>query len=421
MKEPETVANRKAFQRSRPGYRARDEAGQAVILTVLAMSVVLGMVGLVIDLGRAYHVQRKLQGAADAAALAGASQLPDPSKSANLARDYGASAAGKNKVSNLASITETISAKCVTTFGGCYPTNAITVTEKASVKTAFLGMLGVGNLDINVRSTACGPCATRPADVMLIFDRTLSMCMDIDGNWDGNCTKLTNARSGMLTLVGSLDPALDRIGLAVLPPATSVGAACSTPPFDIYDSKSAAWMLVPLSNDYVVNGKLNNSSKLVSTIKCLPPQGPTAYADAIDKAQAELSANGRSNADHYIVFFTDGAANTGPAYYPKSSPYRNQPCHQGVTSANAAKAKGSIVFAIGYVLDAFDGGANRCQAQSYEGPDEQPRITAYSALSQIASRADTFYNQPAPGSLNALFAHVATKISGPRLISDTTP
>jgi hypothetical protein len=88
------------------------------------------------------------------------------------------------------------------------------------------------------------------------------------------------------------------------------------------------------------------------TINCLVASGPTAYANAIDAAQAELDKNGRANVGHYIVFFTDGAANTGPAYYAKSSPYRQQPCHQGVNSAAAAKSKGTIVYSIGYTLRA---------------------------------------------------------------------
>jgi hypothetical protein len=176
-----------------------------------------------------------------------------------------------------------------------------------------------------------------------------------------------------------------------------------------------------LTTNYKSGNQLNQSSPLVSAVNCIPGTGYTAYADAIDKAQHELAVNGRSTAGHYIVFFSDGAANTGPSYYPTNSPYRQQPCHQGVNSANAAKAAGTIVYSIGYTLNAQGGGANQCQAQSPSGPAESPSITAFQALSQIASNSSTFYNQPALSSLDAIFANIAARITGPRLIPDNTP
>lgn len=396
--------------------RACEERGLAVVVVVLWLTVLLGVAGMVLDVGALYHARRQLQASADAAALAGASQLPDAAAAGNVAKQYGT--AGKNKRDGLGAVTETITPKCVTSLTGCYPTNALNVMESAQVPTAFLGLFGIKSVKLTAQATACGPCGGRPADIVLIYDRTLSMCMDYYGNQDGSCTKLNNARAGMQTLIRSLDPRYDRVALVTLPPASSTATACTAPPSNVYDSTSAAWLVVPLSSDYVVNGQLNQNSKLVQTVACLPAAGQTAYANAIDAAQAELTANGRPNTEHSIVFFTDGAANTGPGYYPKTSPYREQPCHQGITSANAAKAQRTTVYAIGYALNAIGGGANRCTAQSYFGPDEKPAITAYQALSQIASSASTFYNEPAIESLNGIFATIATQLTGPRLIRD---
>jgi Flp pilus assembly protein TadG len=395
------------------------ERGQTIILTVLALTVILGLVGLVIDLGSAYYAQRRVQATADAAALAGAVNLPDTSTAMAVAAQYGAN--GKNATTNLPNVTENITTKCVTSFPGCNPSNALVVTETAHVSTKFLRIFNINNVDVTVRSTACGPCATRPADIMIIVDRTGSMCMDFNGNPDPSCAKLENARSGVLTMLKALDPTVDRVGLAILPPATSASSVCTPPPLTVYNNASASWVPVGLTSNYKSGNQLNHSSPLVAAVDCLPGSGYTSYADAIDKAQAELTANGRANAGHYIVFFTDGAANTGPSYYPVNSPYRQQPCHQGVNSANAAKARGTTVYAIGYTLNAMGGAANRCQAQSPSGPDESPSITAYQAVSQIASNASTFYNEPAPGSLDGIFASVAAHITGPRLIPDNTP
>ena len=58
-----------------------------------------------------------------------------------------------------------------------------------------------------------------------------------------------------------------------------------------------------------------------------------------------------------------------------------------------------------------------------ERPLEQPAITAYQALQQIAANAQSFYNQLTPGQLNTLFAQVAEDIQrgSAGLIDNATP
>lgn len=56
--------------------RLRRESGQALILAAAAMVVVIGMAAMAIDVGMFLHEKRDLQNAADAAALAGAQDLP---------------------------------------------------------------------------------------------------------------------------------------------------------------------------------------------------------------------------------------------------------------------------------------------------------------------------------------------------------
>ena len=99
---------------------------------------------------------------------------------------------------------------------------------------------------------------------------------------------------------------------------------CAKPP----DSARATtrppspYVIVPLSSDYRSQRRtLNASSDLVSTIDCVQANGSTAYANAIDAAQAELDAQAGRATQKVIVFLSDGAANTGPLYYPASSPY----------------------------------------------------------------------------------------------------
>ena len=392
------------------------------MLTAVLLIPLLAIVGLVIDVGYSYYTQRSLQASADAAALAGAQNLPDANKAMAVAGLYGASAGAKNDRSRLANTTETITTKCLASVGPCLPVNGVVVDEQAQVQTLFTRVLGVNTFTVHARATACSPCGERPLDVMLIFDRTLSMCMDFYGNWDASCTKLNNARAGMKAFLNVLDPATDHVGLAVLPPALSLGSNCTKPGFGSYDSPNSPYVLVPLSSDYKINGQLNSSSNLVSTINCLPADGETSYATAIEQGQAELDRHGRPNVDKIIVFFTDGAANTGPAYYPMSSPYRKQPCHQGIASADAAKAKGTTIYTVGYTLNGLGGFANRCQAYSYNGPDEQPPITAYTAVQLIASDPSKFYSQPTIDQLTTIFSQIAIQISAgaSRLVDNNT-
>jgi len=382
---------------------------------VVALVPLLGMLGLTLDIGYAYYSQRAMQSSADAAALAGASQLPSLSDATAIANSFGAGAGSKNTLasSGITGVSQTVSEKCVASLPGCAPDNAVVVDENGNASTFFLRLFGVSSIPIHVRSTACGPCADRPADIVVVFDRTGSMCWTWSGANDPSCTKLHNAKSGVETMLTALDPTLDRVGLVVLPPVDSGKSNCSTPSSTSYDSTSSKYLVVPITSAYKKGGVLDHSSQLVSTVDCMPASGATSYATALEQAQAELAKDGRPNARHYIVFFTDGAANTGPAYYANTSPYRKTPCHQGVSSASAIKATGTTIFGIGYTLQGVGGTSNTCQA--YNGTNEAG-ITAYQAVQGIASNAQTFFDNEQVDGLDAVFASVATLITGPRLI-----
>ena len=392
----------------RPGAGSR-EAGQAVVLIVLFLAVLLGMAAMVVDVGYAYYAHRSLQASADAAALAGAQALPDAQAAEQLALDYSGAPGHRNAHQNIANVSATVTTKCVQSIPGCEPVNAVVVEQRARTRTLFAGVLGIREFKFRVKATACSPCGVKPVDMMLVLDRTGSMCQDHWGNHDPACTDLRNAREGMKTFLGFFDGSTQWIGLAVLPPATSVGNRCSRPDTNNYNSRSAAYTIVPLSRDYVRNGRLNPNSDLVRTIECQQGEGRTAYANALEAAQRELDRSGRPDVKDVIIFLSDGAANIGPTYHSTSSPYRTQPCHQGVWSASDIKDGDTQIYSIGYDLDALNGGANKCT--SYTGADERPFITAYQALEQIASSDDAFYNQPNPGELRTIFTKIAADLA----------
>ncbi|HVN60284.1 MAG TPA: pilus assembly protein TadG-related protein [Gaiellaceae bacterium] len=404
---------------SRVSVDTKRESGQVLVFVTILLAAIIGLSAIVVDFGYAYYAQRSLQASADASALAGAQQLPDPAAAVATAKQFGTQAGAKNASSKLSSVDEVVTTRCLASVPGCNPVNAVSVQETGHVNTFFVRFFGINTLDVHVRSTACSPCGVKPLDIMLVLDRTGSMCQNSAGQNDPSCYDLNNAKTGIKTFLNFFDPSIDWIGLAVLPPGDTMANKCGTPVSGNYNSPSSPYVLVPLSHDFKnKDGTLNTGSNLVSTVNCVKGGGTTAYANAIDAAEAELQKDGRPTVPDVIVLLSDGAANTGPSYYSTHSPYRTQPCHQGVTSANTAKAAGATVYTIGYALGDDTGGCN-----SYTGADESPAITVYQAMQGMASTASDFYNQPTPGQLNTIYTQVASDLGhgASSLINDNAP
>jgi Flp pilus assembly protein TadG len=122
--------------------RARSDHGQATVLTVLFLVVLLGMAALVLDIGSWYRADRATQSTADAAALAGAQALPGDSATANtLALQY----ATKN--GGLGSGGVTFSSKIVAN-------DTIKVTVKRAAPTFFAKIFGKNTVTVGSTATA---------------------------------------------------------------------------------------------------------------------------------------------------------------------------------------------------------------------------------------------------------------------------
>lgn len=429
--------------------QAADETGQVLLFALVAMVVLIAMVGFVVDVGHVYLVQRQLQAGVDAGALAGAQHLPDPAEATQVARDYGPAPGAKNGVTAIDNAETTVTMRCVRAAPGCSSDfntfNAVRVTATSDVPTFFARVIGVDKLTVHASATACSPCSAKPLDVMLVLDRTASMCASGSGGSDpSGCTDLTNAKTGIRTFLGFMDPTLDRVGLAVFPPAINRNALCTQPRQSVkrygYDTWWPEWVTPPfgqtpgvyaigsLVDDYLVRSgggwALNASSSLNQLLDCVPPsdgQGvSTSYANAIDEAQHELDTHGRGDVQDVIVFLSDGAANTTPRFVPSyvdSAQDRARPCQSGIRAAEQAKSGGTVVYTIGYDLNGDGTDAERCR-NPLTGADEG--ITAQDAMIQIASESDNFFNKPDPGQLNTIFTRIAADLQSPaaRMIDD---
>ncbi|MDX6378183.1 MAG: hypothetical protein QOE98_2486, partial [Gaiellaceae bacterium] len=305
----------------------------------------------------------------------------------------------KNPLRGVDGVTDTITTKCIASAPGCAPVNAVQVSAKGTADTAFARVFGIDSMNIGAKATACQPCGAKPLDIMVVLDRTGSMA---EG---GSPNKLVNARNGIKTFLNFLDAGTALVGLSVLPPSNTLANRCAAGNTNWYDSPSSVYTIVPLANDFKVNGVINNASNLVQTLNCQVPSGTTHYSLAIQAAQAELNLHGRPTAQDIIIFLTDGAANTGPHYFAAGHLERTQPCHSGINSSATAKAAGTWMYTIGYSI-----GTDKCMADRQSG-DEAPAITPDAALRAMASNPGNYFVRPDAGQLNTIFTAIAADIS----------
>ncbi len=387
--------------------RISNERGQTLPLVVAFMFVIMIVCGMVLDVGNAYRVKTALQASADAAAAAGADNLPNTASADAAAHQYSSAAGGINPVRGASNVQLTSVENCVTSAKFCNPANTVQVTESADVPTFFLKVVGIDSISETVHSQACSPCGGKPLDIMIVLDRTGSM--GDPSNAGG--TKLDSAVAGVKAFLGTMDTGLDNIGLAVLPPASSPSTACNrVNANNPYSDPTPAYTVVPLSNTYgTMNGQnitLNQNSPLLQTINCVQPGGSTAYALALEAANAELTKDGRPGVQKVIIFLSDGAANDGPSYMSASSPYNTQPCTTAINDATGFKNNKVLMYSIGYDI----GGDNNTYCLNANGRNESPLTLASSAMSQIASPGN-YYAQPTPDSLTNIFLAISADLS----------
>jgi hypothetical protein len=121
--------------------RDRNETGQATVLTLVMLTVLLGMAALVLDVGSWYRADRHTQSAADAAALAGAQALPYDAANANtLAQQYVSKNGGGDA-----------SVSISTSFR---PNDTISVNLKRTAPGVFTRIFGLSSVNVGSKASA---------------------------------------------------------------------------------------------------------------------------------------------------------------------------------------------------------------------------------------------------------------------------
>jgi hypothetical protein len=445
-----------------PGRLSRRERGQVLVLFVLFLIVLLLAAVIAIDLGTYLWHRQNLEAAVDAAALAGALELPEDRASADseaLAflqsnqpgvsfancpggqtpqqtpcvrlsyrcvvgdRDNNGSPdavdipASCNPGSGAAwsCADQLCVAQCI--FVGSNLCNVMDVSASKEVTLTFTSVLGLPPLLISASVNGacrgyCGAAPTTNLDVIIVIDRS--------GSLDSG--ELAELKNGVRSVLELLDPELQHVGLAVLGAANPSNVCQQLAP-----SSGGNWLVVPLSDDYQnANGSLNTSSLLVSTINCIgsssqgtdlgSPLSDSFYSrlDALD----ELQTNGRQGVAQGIIFFSDGAANE-----PDPMPGDDNPCQYAYDRATVVKDADVELFTIGYAV-----GSEDCNDDSgpydnadvtellanmaTDSEDDQGGCANAAAVTAENNDGDHFLCQGDGGDLELVFITAASQLSG---------
>jgi len=150
----------------------RDERGQAIVLMTLSLVVIMGMATLVLDVGSWYHTKRRLQGTADAAALAGAQLLPNDSSGAQsqalaYANKNGGDVAGGN----------------ITVSSTVLSNDTISVRARKTDPGIFSSIFGIASADIDSRAKArVGPPTRARYVAPMVVDCEHPLIHNCDGD-----------------------------------------------------------------------------------------------------------------------------------------------------------------------------------------------------------------------------------------------
>jgi Putative Flp pilus-assembly TadE/G-like len=216
---------------------ARDERGQILVMGAIFMTVFTGFAAVVVDMGRVYYGFNQLVASSNAAALAGAEAISNPTLGipgntaptpSQVATYYSSQTSGtptplnvyshslQNVVTtptvscNTALESSPTSVSCISYNGsGSNTANVIKVVQTAQVHTLFAGMFGAPWVNLTATAYALRAGAqTTPYNVAIVIDSTRSMSENVDSNcsYGASLTRFQCALAGVETLLQNMAP-----------------------------------------------------------------------------------------------------------------------------------------------------------------------------------------------------------------------
>lgn len=189
----------------------RDESGQVLVMTLVCMGILFGALGLAVDVGLLFHARRNMQTAADAAAMAGATEMYY--NGATNVTSKADAAAKANGVDNSVTGNTVIVTTSPTLPGGYSCPSCVKVQLSTPNSTVFMQMLSrvmfASNnySSINVSAMAVAGAPGPSQTCMYVMDPTDADTLSIHGAADINapgCAVYVNSNnSGALCVTGN--------------------------------------------------------------------------------------------------------------------------------------------------------------------------------------------------------------------------
>lgn len=359
---------RRGFEEERMKFvrKITDDNGQAMILTLLCMTVLLGFVGFAVDIGTLLRAKRNLQIAADSAAVAGAAEL-----------NYGnmTSAAVAAASQNGVTIGTNGGAVTVNTppAYGAYAgqTGYVEAIVTQTQPTFFMNIFNIASQNVTARAVAwngassngcvyvCNPSALGAMTLQGSFDVSAPKCgVVVDSNnpdalqFTGGGGTLTAASVGVVggdggqkgdstpTAVTGIAPVSCPFGGLAFPDPTTM--TCTTPAGGNLTGTISAgcYSVPPLSGGGL--GTLNISNATLGA-------GTYVFEGNVNLSGSITSAAGGTTLDMYNGALTEGTNTVLHIVAPTSGPYN------GIAIAEPAPNANLMLFDFGSSSGLIDG------------------------------------------------------------------
>jgi len=351
----------------------KDQSAQMLPIMALMVVVFMGIAALSVSVGSTYVQQHELQSSANAAALAGAQQLPD-ANAATAAGTYSSGSGDNNSNQYLPGVTSTATLECLTTLTNmgiiCVApanANAIQVKQTITVPVLFGVFGGLFGAKSTTTLTAIATAAARagasvsPYNVAIIVDATGSMS-DTDADSQCSSTRMSCALQGV------------RVLLQALSPCSGALSSCPTP----------ATANSPVDGGYNVAGSVDRVA-----LFSFPNVSTTNFADAYDCS----SSNATSEPYTFPTAGADGYTILASSTYEMvgfSSDFKTSDTAATLNAAPKANAGNDLVKA--------SGGLSGCTAMGNPGGEG----TYYAGVIYAAQDALVKEQASYPGSQNVI-------------------
>ncbi len=265
------------FQRFRSA-EAR-EKGFALILTTIALTITIPVVGLGIDASIMYGIKARITSAADAAAISSARNL---SIGQTIAQQESNALSTATRFFNAnfppgAFLTNTNRTITPTVAETAYRTRTVTVDVAVTAPTLFMRYINPNAVGIR----AVGKASRRDVNVVMVVDRSGSM------DTNGGCPAMKSAVTAFASRFANYR---DRVGLVSYATSYSTDFALQNPPGDFQNATTG------------IPAKAN-------AIDCV---GATATGSGYWQGYEQLKTINEPGALNVILLMTDGQPNTVP-------------------------------------------------------------------------------------------------------------